>query len=70
MRKLLRSIAREKMKKAEMDKPNRRLSRLWRSVTQTYPTDTITGRKMTHGYIGRKRYPSGSRANHLFCYSL
>ena len=70
MRKLLRQMAKAKMKRMGASKVNRAIgSGRWRSIVGAYPIDTITGERMKRNYHGQKKYKPGSYANHLFSYS-
>ena len=69
MRKILRNMAKAKMKEMGVDKINKRMRGNWRRVINAYPTDIMTGEKMRDGYHGRKKYRPVSYTNHLFHYN-
>lgn len=69
MRKILRNMAKAKMKEMGVDKINKRMRGNWRRVIGAYPTNTETGEKMRDGYHGRKKYRPGSYISHLFHYN-
>ena len=55
MRKLLRSMAKFRMMKNGTTKVNKRMSNgRWRRYIDAYPTNAITGKKMTSTFIGTK----------------
>lgn len=67
MRKLLRNMAKARMRQMGYSKPNKRMSNgRWRQVVGAYPVSTVTGKRMSKGFVGKKQYKSGDR--HLFVY--
>ena len=68
MRKLLRSMAKAEMVRRGYSQVNRRMGfGVWRSVVGAYPTNVVTGKKMSRNYRGKKKYSKGHYA-HLFAY--
>lgn len=68
MRKLLRNMAKNKMAQMGYSKINKRMRNgFWRQVIGAYPTNVVTGKKMTAGFHGKKKYKAG-HYQHLFAY--
>ncbi len=68
MRKLLRSMAKAKMKQMGYSKINKRMGNgRWRELVGAYPLSLITGTPMSKGFHGKKKYKAGHRS-HLFAY--
>lgn len=68
MRKILRNMAKVKMKEMGYSKVNKRMHRgYWREVIDVYPINLFTGKKMAKSFRGRKRNKPGS-CSHLFAY--
>lgn len=68
MRKMLRNMARAKMAREGYSKVNKRMGNgFWRKVVNAYPTNVISGKKMSKNYHGHKRNKKGSY-NSLFVY--
>lgn len=68
MRKLLRNMAKAKMKEMGYSKVNKRLDRgRWREIVGAYPANLFTGEKMSMSFRGRKKNKPGSY-NSLFAY--
>lgn len=70
MRKLLRNMAKAKMAQMGYSKINKRMGNgRWRQVIGAYPTNVVTGEKMTSGFHGKKKYQRGPGSlRHLFVY--
>ena len=66
MRKLLRNMARAKMKEMGYSKVNKRVS-YWREIVGAYPVNLFTGRQMSKNFHGRKKNKKGSYSS-LFAY--
>lgn len=69
MRKLLRSMARAKLKEMGCDHVNKRMRYNWRRVIGAYPVNTVTGKRMNEGYHGKQYHKPGA-AWHLFSYTM
>ena len=68
MRKLLRNMAKARMKKMGYSKVNKRMDRgRWREIVGAYPVNLFTGKKMPKSFHGRKRNKPGSYSS-LFAY--
>lgn len=68
MRKLLRNMARTRMKRLGYSKVNKRMGHgRWREIVNAYPINVATGMKMPKGYRGNKRSKAGTRSS-LFAY--
>ena len=68
MRKLLRNMAKAKMKEMGYSKVNKRMNRgRWREIIGAYPVNRFTGRKMSVNFRGRKKNRKGSYSS-LFAY--
>ena len=68
MRKLLRSMAKAKMKQMGYSKPNKRMGNgQWRQLVGAYPVNIFTGDRMSKSYHGKKKYKPG-HWQHLFAY--
>lgn len=62
MRKLLRNMAKAKMKKMGYSKVNYRIRGYWREIVVAYPVNLLTGKKMDKSFRGRKKNKKGSYA--------
>lgn len=55
MRKILRHLAKANMERSGMNRINRKMKdNTWRRVTGAWPLEADTGKRMGHGYHGRK----------------
>ena len=69
MRKLLRNIARSKLKDMGCDHINKRLRYNWRRVIGAYPVNVVTGERMNDSYHGTQEHKPGD-TRHLFSYAM
>ncbi len=70
MRKLLRRMAKVRMKQMGYSKVNTWMSQHWREIVGAYPVNLVTGKKMSKGFRdfrGKKQYNAG-HYSHLFAY--
>ena len=65
MRKILRRMAKSNMRRAGMDKINRKMkANTWRRVVGAWPDDVETGKEMSHSHVGRKDNHKARREDH------
>lgn len=68
MRKLLRNMAKAKMKQMGYSTVNKRMGNgRWRGLVGAYPVSLVTGAPMSKNFHGKKKYKPG-HYSHLFAY--